>query len=221
MENKLTQIMMKARLFSGFSPADCVKLREAAKSERFTPRAGESFMDEGAHVDFFAILVKGRLLGERYHRGGAVELVQIYTAGDLIGLEAVCTPARLCPFQLRCATDADLLSFRYDDLMQTGGLPEPLRERLRLNIIHILANENIKKLHKIDVLYKRSLRDRIGVFLQNIRTRTGRDAFHIHMDREQFAQFLGVNRSALSHELSLLRQEGLIDFKKDYFELKQ
>jgi CRP-like cAMP-binding protein len=47
----------------------------------------------------------------------------------------------------------------------------------------------------------------------------GKDSFDIGMDREQLAQYLGVNRSALSHELSVMRREGLIDFTKSRFKL--
>jgi CRP-like cAMP-binding protein len=114
---------------------------------------------------------------------------------------------------------SELLCFKYDAMMEKDALPEDLRERLYENIIHVLANENIKKLYKINVLYKRSLRERILSFLQNIATRTGSDSFRINMDREQFAQYLGVNRSALSHELSRMRQEGIISCRKDFFEL--
>jgi CRP-like cAMP-binding protein len=68
-------------------------------------------------------------------------------------------------------------------------------------------------------LYKKQLRERIITFLQHMQNKTGSDSFDIGMDREHFAQYLGVNRTALSHALSLMREDGLIEFKRDHFEI--
>jgi hypothetical protein len=77
----------------------------------------------------------------------------------------------------------------------------------------------MRKQYKIDVLYKKSLRARVRIFLLHMAEKAGRQSFDIGMDREQLARFLGVNRSALSHELSLMRSDGLIRFSKSKFEL--
>jgi CRP-like cAMP-binding protein len=218
-ENDLNRIMTKTRLFKGFRAEECALLRSLSRAVIRSCAAGEILAEEGEIVDFFAIVIKGGLLCEKYHYSGNVELIQSFTAGDPVGLDIACTVTKRCPFRLVCVADAEMLVFRYGALMRGGALQGGLHERLSANIIRFLANENIKKLYKIDVLYKRSLREKILVFLRNMEARTGENAFRIHMNREQFAQYLGVNRSSLSHELSLMRQEGLIRFKKDCFEL--
>jgi CRP-like cAMP-binding protein len=83
----------------------------------------------------------------------------------------------------------------------------------------MIADESMRKQYKIDVLYKKSLRARISTFLQHMSEKTQSPRFDIGMNREQLAQYLGVNRSALSHELSLMQQDGLIGFTKSRFEL--
>ncbi|MDR2354735.1 MAG: Crp/Fnr family transcriptional regulator [Clostridiales Family XIII bacterium] len=218
-ESNLNRIMMQTRLFGGLRPEECTFLRRISKASLRSCAAGSLFAGEGAILEFFAIVAEGTLLCEKNNYGGHVELFQHYVAGDPVGLDIVCTVTKRCPFRITCLTDALLLIFRYDALMCADALPAALYERLSVNMIHFLANENIKKLYKIDVLYKRSLRERILVFLRNMEARTGESAFHIHMSRERFAQYLGVNRSSLSHELSKMRNEGLFLFKKDYFEM--
>jgi CRP-like cAMP-binding protein len=211
--------MMKTRLFGNFEPEECALLRDFSKAALRSCAAGEMLAEEGSIVDFFAIVTKGKLLCEKNSYSGHVELIQQYVTGDLIGHDIACTVTKRCPFRLVCLTDAEILVFRYDALMCGSASYDALYERLSVNLIRFLANENIKKLYKIDVLYKRSLRDRILVFLRNIEAQTGENAFRIHMSREQFAQYLGVNRSSLSHELSMMRNEGLVRFRKDYFTL--
>jgi CRP-like cAMP-binding protein len=219
-ESDLNRIMMKTRLFRGFRAEDCALLRKLSRTVVRSCAAGEILAEEGTVIDFFAVMIRGGLLCEKYHYSGNVELIQSYVAGEPAGLDIACTATKKSPFRLVCATDAEMLVFRYSALMRGGALPRNLHERLNANILRFLANENVKKLYKIDVLYKRSLREKILVFLRNMEARTGEGAFRIHMNREQFAQYLGVNRSSLSHELSLMRQEGLLRFKKDYFELE-
>jgi CRP-like cAMP-binding protein len=218
-KSDLNRIMMKTRLFGGFGPEECTLLRRLSEAAPRSCAAGELIAAEGSIVDFFAIVTEGRLLCEKNSYGGQTELLQTCVAGETIGLDVACTVTKRAPFRLICLTNAELLVFRYDALMRRSTLYGSLYERLSANLIYFLANENIKKLYKIDVLYKRSLRERIMVFLRNMEARTGESSFRIHMNREQFAQYLGVNRSSLSHELSLMRSEGLLRFRKDYFEL--
>ena len=218
-ENDLNRIMMRTRLFSGLGPKECALLRRISKAALRSCAASELLAEEGSILDFFAIVTEGKLLCEKNNYGGHVELIQHYAAGDLLGLDIACTATKRCPFRIICLKDAELLTFRYDTLMRDSVPYGALYEKFSVNMIRFLANENIKKLYKIDVLYKRSLRERILVFLRNMEARTGENAFRIHMSREQFAQYLGVNRSSLSHELSRMRNEGLFLFKKDYFEL--
>ncbi|MDR2770995.1 MAG: Crp/Fnr family transcriptional regulator [Clostridiales Family XIII bacterium] len=218
-ESELNRIMMRTRLFSGFRTEECALIRRISKASLRSCAAGELLAGEGAVIDFFAIVTKGKLLCEKNSYGGHAELIQHYVEGDLIGLDIACTVTKRCPFRLICLKDAELLTFRYDVLMRAGAQHGALYGKLSVNVIRFLANENIKKLYKIDVLYKRSLRERILVFLRNMEARTGESVFRIHMDREEFAQYLGVNRSSLSHELSVMQQEGLFRCKKDRFEL--
>jgi CRP-like cAMP-binding protein len=214
--------MMKTRIFNGFTSTECGALRELSQAVTRSCADGETIATEGMIVDFFVIVLRGKLVCEKNDYGGRVELIQNYAPGDTACLDIACTITKRCPpFRLTCANNAELLVFRYDALFCREALSDEMSERLRSNAIYFLATENIRRLYTIDVLYKRSLRGRILVFLHNMAARTGSNILHIHMNREQLAQYLGVNRSSLSHELSLMREEGLLLFKKDCFVLKE
>ena len=64
-------------------------------------------------------------------------------------------------------------------------------------------------------------RARILAHLQLMAAKSGSDTFWIHMNQERFAQYLSVNRSALSAELNAMRREGLMDFQRDLYTLKK
>ena len=210
--------MLNSKLFDGFSSGECDRFLEFAKPIEKQLKKNEVLCDEGIPVDSFAILLSGRLKGAKYRYNGTLDLIEIYTKNDIVNLETVCTATRLSPVRISAMEDSEILLFDRN-IIQVVELTENNFYKIHENIIHILANENIKKLYKIDVLYKKALRDRIMVFLRLMEKRLNKSEFHIRMDREQFAQYLGVNRSALSHELSNMRKDGIIDFRKDYFKI--
>lgn len=210
--------MINTKLFAGFTNKECEEFIGYAKPIKRTLKKEETLNDEGVRIDAFAILLHGRLKGAKYRYDGTLDLIDIYTKNDIINLDTVCTPTRISPTQMVAMEDSEVLLFNYK-VIQDIIKSDKKWDKIQSNIIHILANENVKKMYKIDVLYKKALRERIMVYLRHMESHLNAKEFHIRMDREQFAQYLGVNRSALSHELSLMRKEGIIEFKKDYFKI--
>ena len=95
----------------------------------------------------------------------------------------------------------------------------PYRDRMMNALTEMMADENIRQIHKIEILAERGLRDRVLVYLNILTVKSGSNTVTVKMSREQLAQYLCVNRSALSNELSKMKREGLIDFHKDQFTL--
>lgn len=87
------------------------------------------------------------------------------------------------------------------------------------NIINCIGNTNAKQCHKIEIVSQKSIRDKIMTYLLIQKNNKQSNSFNISFDRDQLANYLCVNRSVLSHELSLMQQEGIIKFKKNHFEI--
>ena len=87
------------------------------------------------------------------------------------------------------------------------------------NIMYFIADENMRKYYKIEVFTMKGVRERIVNYLAYQQKISGSSMFYIKLNREELSNFLGVNRSVLSHELKLMEQEGIIKFKKNYFEI--
>jgi hypothetical protein len=120
--------------------------------------------------------------------------------------------------QISCVRFAEVIAVDRRRIFRSS-LRAAVKDAVTANILRMLADDSMRKQYKIDVLYKKSLRSRIRIFLLHMTEKTDSPSFDIGMDREQLARFLGVNRSALSHELSLMRRDGLIVFTKSRFEL--
>ena len=192
---------------------DKALVRGRARGVRF--EKGATIAEAESHRDEFIIILKGRIQGVREHEGGEQDFVQLFVPGETCGLDIVCSPTRKCPFRLQALDEADLVCINYDGMF-FGNISHDEEKKLREGVTQSLANESLRRLHKIDVLYRRALRERVVVYLRNLCLLNGSKIIELNMDREQFAQYLGVNRSALSHELSCMRKDGLISFRKSF-----
>ena len=88
------------------------------------------------------------------------------------------------------------------------------------NLLTTLARKNAALVRKLDCLSKRTTREKILYYLSFEAQRIGSFSFTIAFNREQLASFLSVDRAALSRELSKLRDEGLMEYRKNHFTLK-
>ena len=88
-----------------------------------------------------------------------------------------------------------------------------------MNMMRVLAEKNILLTRKMECLSKRTTRDKLLCFLSAQALRTGNNMVELPFNRQELADYLCVDRSALSRELSAMREEGLLRFEKNRFEL--
>ena len=87
------------------------------------------------------------------------------------------------------------------------------------NLFQILSKENIELIQKIENVSQKTIRDKLLTYLSNEAQKRHSNSFDIHFNRQDLADYLNVDRSAMSFELSKLQKEGLIEYNKNHFEL--
>ena len=92
--------------------------------------------------------------------------------------------------------------------------------RLVKNLMRNLAGMSMVMNRRLDQLAKRSTREKICAFLSDQARAAGSSDFVIGMNRQEMADYLGVDRSAMSTELGKMQREGIIEFQKNHFVLK-
>jgi len=212
--------LREARLFRSLSvnEFEAALARGRARGARYGK--GATVIEAESRRAEFMVLLAGRVQGVREQESGELDFVQLFAPGEICGLDIVCSATKRCPFRLQALDETDIVFIDYDGML-SGDIPRMEEQKLREGVAQTLANESLRRLHKIDVLYRRALHDRIVVYLRNLSILSGSKSVEINMNREQFAQYLGVNRSALSHELARMREAGQIEFHKGSFSILQ
>ena len=97
----------------------------------------------------------------------------------------------------------------------------PYHTRLIRNLTYVVASKNRTLTSKLGYLSQRTTRGKLMAYLSEQSVRCGSPSFDIPFNRQQMADFLSVDRSAMSKELGRLRDEGILDFNENHFILKE
>ena len=100
--------------------------------------------------------------------------------------------------------------------LEADGLTDA---RLTANLLHLLARKNLMLTRKMRHMARRTTRDKLLSYLSAQALAAGSSEFDIPMDRQQLADYLAVDRSAMSAALGKLRDEGVLEFRKNHFRL--
>ena len=211
-------IMRASKLFYNLTDEEYQKVIDIIKPRLSKLSSNEILFDEHDEINYLWIVKNGKLQSARIQYDGTYQLNLLYSRGGIIGIDIANTRTRISPYHVSVTETAELYQIPYT-IISNEEIPNQLREKISSNVIRILANNLIKRQFKIDILHKKSVRTRISMFLKFVSEKKESLIFDIDMDREQFAQYLGVNRSVLSHELSRMRTEGIMNFHKGHFEI--
>lgn len=180
---------------------------------------GERIIEENLIVKEIGIIIKGNVCISKFTIDGKELLMQKLAPSYLIGAEIACTRKQDSPYTVYSSKDTEIYWFPAKKIMEKGFLDDDIRIIMLRNIMYFIADENIRKYYNIEAITKKGVRERIVHYLTLQKKRLGTNSFYIKFNREELANFLRVNRSVLSHELKLMEKEGMIRFKKNYFEI--
>lgn len=116
-----------------------------------------------------------------------------------------------CTAALRAATDCSVMLLDFGKLLSQETLSCPYRMQVTSNLMREFAHEMLAFNTKIKILSQKRLRDRLRIFLQTLSPEKD-GCYHLRCSRSELAEFLCVDRSALSRELCRMRDEGILEF---------
>ena len=131
--------------------------------------------------------------------------------------EALCYLREEAPLIVTALTDARVLWLRCDTLREAAE--SPLQRLLQERFTAMLARRTLRMNDRIQILSRGSIREKLNAFFTECARDAGSAAFTVPFDRAGMAAYLGVDRSALSRELSNMRREGLLTYQKNEFAL--
>ena len=180
------------------------------------PKDGTLIRDR-EKVDQFSVLLSGRLHTLHSFEDGTYSIFHVLRPGGVAGVDLLWTGTRVAPYFVTAAEPSQVLNFPASLL--EDKLEPQWRYQMMENALRLISQENMRREYRLTILSRKGLRERILTYLTMQAARRRTATFTIPFSREELASYLCVNRSAMCHELSLMQQEGIIQFRKKEFTL--
>ena len=208
-------------LFAGIREADMLAMLDCMQARSVAVDRGERVFREDSPAEYVGILLEGaaQVCREDFYGNRAIQAA--LRPGDLFGETFACAGVRRLPVSVEAVQPSRVLLIKLDRIIETCPSACGFHNRVVLNLLRVLAEKNLQLNQKLEITSRRTTREKLMAYLMAQAKRGGSDAFTIPFDRQGLADFLGVDRSALSAEIGKLRREGVIESERSAFRLLQ
>ena len=195
-------------LFRGIAAGELPALldRSSAREVRFAK--GELLLHRGETPRSLGLVLEGGVHIIREDFWGNRSIVGLAGPGEIFA-ESYALAGKPLAVSVLAAADGRAL------FLDAGHLSQ----RLSANLLALLAEKNLTLTGKMRHMAKPTTREKLLSYLSAQAARAGGPDFDIPLDRQQLADFLAVDRSAMSAALGKLRDEGVLEFRKNHFRL--
>ena len=213
-------ILTECALFHGLREAQIREMLPCLSARQSRFRRGQFLLRAGDRVAFAGILLSGEAEVLQEDFWGNRKLLAAVGPGDLFAEAFACAHA-VSPVSVLCKPAGSVLYLNVRAVFSPCEKACAQHKALSQNLIRVLAEKNMQLNEKAGFLSQRTPREKLLAYLSAQARRAGSASFRIPFDRQQLADFLSVNRSAMSAELSRMQREGLLCADRSSFTLCQ
>ena len=215
-----TGLLRQTALFQGMEDGDIRRLLDCLHCPVRRYGRGEFLWHAGDAVSMAGIVLDGCVDAVQYGEDGAAALTARQEKGGVFG-DLLMAAGQVSPLSLVASSNgAEVLFLPLDGILSDCGRGCTCHIALRRNLLAETSRKFWQLRRRLAYLTEPQLRRRILLFLRDCREEAGRDYFRLPYSRQEMAEVLGVNRSALSRELGRMQREGLLEFYRSSFRLK-
>ncbi len=150
---------------------------------------------------------------------GRKDILSQLGPAELFAESFSCAHTAHIPVSVLAVEPTEIMLIDCRKIIRTCSSACSFHSQLISNMLEIIANKNIMLMQKIEQLSKRTTREKVLAYLSAEAQKAGKNYFDIPFSRQEMADYLSVDRSAMSFALSKMRSEGLIDFNRNHFKL--
>lgn len=214
------KILRRCPLFRDIDDENMIPMLSCLGAEKRSYRKNEVIFSEGSRAEKFGILLSGEAQIVRVDYYGNRSLVGRACQAELVGEAFACAEVESMPVDVVASEDCEVLLVDVKRVTQTCCNACDFHNRIIYNLMKIVAAKNLMFHRKLEIISGRTTRDKLMNYLLFEAKRAGSDSFEIPFDRQELADYLEVDRSGLSAEISKLRREGVLESEKNRFVLK-
>lgn len=206
-------LLRQCPLFQGISPQELSQMLPCLGTRHMQVKKHQMIFRAGDPARWVGLVLSGavHVIQEDYY--GNRSIVSTFQPPQLFGEAFACAGVASLPVSVEAAQDSTLLLLDCQRVIRTCSDACAFHQRLLSNLLHVVAAKNLLLTQKLSFLSKRTTKEKLMAHLMEEARRAGSPTFRLPYDRQGLADYLGVDRSAMSAELSKLRRAGVLDCK--------
>lgn len=220
MEKYLT-LLSNTTLFTGIDKEDissmlnCLSAHVSSYAkESFILHTGDMIHEVGMVLSGSALIIKEDFWGNR-------SILSEVSSGFLFAETYACIGTVPLEVSVIASSDCEILFLDFQKILTTCSSACQFHTRLIHNLLATLAQKNLTLTRKVEHMSQKTTRDKLLSYLSAESLKAKSPSFSIPFNRQQLADYLSVDRSAMSNELGKLKKEGILDYNKNTFLLKE
>ncbi len=216
---KFIPILKRTQLFAAVSEEEISSMLSCLNARLRTYKKGEYVLRQGEHLNDITVLVDGELHIQRDDYWGNRAIVDRIAVGEMFGEAYIAPESGALLNDVIAVEDSTVMFFDVKRIITVCSSACRFHSIVVQNLFFAISEKNRKLVQKLGYISKRSTRKKLMSYLSEEAKRNNSSSFIIPFNRQQLADFLSVDRSAMSNELCKMRDEGLLEFNKNAFKL--
>ena len=212
-------VLKRTKLFAGVGDEDITSMLSCLGASLRIYKKGEYVLREGERLGDILVLAEGSLHIQRDDYWGNRSILGHIGVGEIFGEAYVAPESGTLLNDVIAVEDSAVFFFDVKRVITTCSSACPFHNRVIRNLFFALSETNLRLVTKLGHIQKRTTREKLMSYLSLMAKKAGSSSFTIPFNRQELADFLSVDRSAMSAELCKMRDEGLLSFNKSSFTL--
>ena len=212
-------ILRECPLFDRIGDESLKEMLGCLNAKERSYKKGDAVFAEGDKAKYLGIVLEGSVQLVRVDYYGNRSILANIEPPQLFGEAFACAGLKSLPVDAVAAADTKILLLDAQRIARPCGNACPCHGQTILNLLHIVAKKNLVLHQKIEITSKRSTREKLMTYLLLQAKNAKSHTFTVPYDRQELADFLEVDRSGLSAEISKLRNEKVLECRRSTFTL--
>lgn len=212
-------ILQETQLFEGCVKEDIEAMLGCLQARLRTYKKGSFVLRQGERLDKIMVLAEGKLHIQRDDHWGNRSIINIITPAEMFGEAFAAPDSGALLNDVLAVEDSVVFLFDLNRIITVCSSACRFHSMVVQNLFFAISEKNRKLVQKLGYMSERTTRGKLIAYLSDEAKRQNSSAFSIPFNRQQLADYLSVDRSAMSSELCRMRDEGLLRFDRNRFEL--
>lgn len=217
----LLSFLTQVPLFKGIRIEELPEMLNSLNAREVSYKKQDVILLEGQAVHSVGIMLSGKVKVVKEDFKGNTNIMVFIEPGQMFAEAYACTQTANLPFTVLSVMESEILWIEYRKIISSCISACRSHEKLIENMMRTLASKSILLNQKIEHISKRTTQEKLLAYLFDQSKKLGSNEFEIPFNRQELADYLCVDRSAMSNELCKLQREGVLNFHLNHFKLSK